>query len=525
MRWDKPELLKHFTDTYSSEILAYADKILPNYLWVWRVKKDQYGYCTACKNEFQLNGSYRHKDSTRCPHCNQPVFVQSANISRKYMINEAYFVYYEKSAVDPNVIVARGIYAVEDFRDNNFRAVRPILADRTRYVFKVGDSVMLARNVWYSWYQHRMCSPWDVESMQEFEVCAKVYSELHAWESRNWNRRIACYSRESIAEAIKGTPFQYSMWQKYNEEPMVKFFDLYCKYPKAVEYLTKVGFDQLIDAKLTGEYICNSVYWNGKTVFKMLRVNRSELKLLRSSGYELTPFFIRLFQLNKRDKQGLSLAELKYIESNFCVNELRELQIIAGYTSLRKFLKYMDDQFRKDEKLYYSAHQTFITYKDYIRDCEKLEMNMKDDHVLFPKNLYQAHQNTIAQIKIKANEHLNADFKKRYQTLSQKYSYESDGLIIRPPASVEELINEGKTLNHCVGTYADRHAKGYCSIFFIRNASKPDKPYYTLELRQDRIIQTRGKNNCNTTPKIDAFLKAWTAEKLTKKKVKIMVPA
>jgi hypothetical protein len=174
--------------------------------------------------------------------------------------------------------------------------------------------------------------------------------------------------------------------------------------------------------------------------------------------------------------------------------------------------------------LYSIRGQAFI-----LNDCETLEMDMTKDQVLFPKNLYNAHQNTIAQVEIKANEHLNKAITKRARSLEAKYDFEFDNLLIRPARSADELIREGKELHHCVGTYADRHAKGECSIFFIRKKSDPNKPYYTLELRKDRIVQTRGKNNCAPGEDVKAFLEDWTEEKLTKKKsderIRIMVPA
>ncbi len=58
-------------------------------------------------------------------------------------------------------------------------------------------------------------------------------------------------------------------------------------------------------------------------------------------------------------------------------------------------------------------------------------------------------------------------------------------------------------MNHCVGGYAERHAKGKLTILFLRTADKPDVPYYTMEVSTDgRIVQCRGfKNNNANNPK------------------------
>ena len=58
-------------------------------------------------------------------------------------------------------------------------------------------------------------------------------------------------SRDSIKKAVKGTPFQYSTYDSYIDGDMVKFFSLYARYP-CVEYLTKFGMSELVEAKLIG---------------------------------------------------------------------------------------------------------------------------------------------------------------------------------------------------------------------------------------------------------------------------------
>ena len=75
---------------------------------------------------------------------------------------------------------------------------------------------------------------------------------------------------------------------------------------------------------------------------------------------------------------------------------------------------------------------------------------------------------------------------------------------------MQEIIDEGKALCHCVGGYAERHAKGKLHIMFIRKADKPDVPFYTVEVDLfGKIVQVRGQRNCKTTPEVDAFIEAY----------------
>ena len=93
----------------------------------------------------------------------------------------------------------------------------------------------------------------------------------------------------------------------------------------------------------------------------------------------------------------------------------------------------------------------------------------------------------------------------------ERLSYTLDGLLIRPCASEVELRAEGIALHHCVATYAANHASGATAILFIRRASAPDEPFFTLEFDEKRleVRQNRGLRNCDRTPEVEAFEKAW----------------
>ena len=72
-------------------------------------------------------------------------------------------------------------------------------------------------------------------------------------------------------------------------------------------------------------------------------------------------------------------------------------------------------------------------------------------------------------------------------------------LVIVVPASAEEIVQEGKTLHHCVGGYAARHINGQTTILFLRRARRPERSFLTIELYEDRgrvlIRQIHGYKN------------------------------
>lgn len=99
----------------------------------------------------------------------------------------------------------------------------------------------------------------------------------------------------------------------------------------------------------------------------------------------------------------------------------------------------------------------------------------------------------------------------------EKFCYKDKDFEIIAPESGEEVIAEGRILDHCVGSYVDRIAKGETIILFMRKRSDPQKPFYTLNISPDgtRLIQAHGYKNRwpATDPETLPFLDKWV-EKL-----------
>lgn len=75
-----------------------------------------------------------------------------------------------------------------------------------------------------------------------------------------------------------------------------------------------------------------------------------------------------------------------------------------------------------------------------------------------------------------------------------RYEWQHEEWYMEVPRTVEEFEEEGKALNHCVGTmgYSRQVAEGKAAIFMLR---KDGEPCITIEIRGNRIIQAFGKRN------------------------------
>lgn len=503
----------HFPAVMSQDLCDYARDVAflySRYLFTRREGKRQFGYCTHCRQENETSG-LRHGESTKCQACGSECSVKASGKGRKYMVDEAYFVYYEKSLVNPNAITARGLYAVRDYRED-YRDVETLVEVKAMYLFEPGSSVMVERP--WLWY-----SDTNGMSMGERWSTHKTVSSL----SNSIMSHKPCYcSRDSIRTAVQGTPFQYSTWEQYQSGDMVKFFDLAAKYP-CVEYLTKLGMSRIVDAKLNGDKTYGVVNWRARSPLKVLRMTKQELNNLRTTNVTIDPWYLYLWSVSKKDGSNYSFADLTQLSAEISGWNDSNLRQALKMTSLRKLMTYLSKQLRKPEvrKYYTSKSQLLSTWNDYMADCVSLTLDTSNETVKFPRNLYDAHQNTIAQVKVKEVAALQRQITSRCKAL-QKLRFEANGFVLRPATSSKELIEEGKALEHCVGRYAPEYAKGEKDLFVLRMAAEPDKPFYTLELRGGHVTQCRGLKNCVPTKEVRAFIELFVSKKLlTKKRTRV----
>ena len=82
-----------------------------------------------------------------------------------------------------------------------------------------------------------------------------------------------------------------------------------------------------------------------------------------------------------------------------------------------------------------------------------------------------------------------------YKNLEYKGTYYS----VVNPKTTDDIVNEGRYLHHCVGSYVNTVIKGATKILFFRNNDNIDKPLITLEVRDGVLRQYKGRQNRRPT--------------------------
>ena len=238
-------------------------------------------------------------------------------------------------------------------------------------------------------------------------------------------------------------------------------------------------------------------------------------------------------------KYNATISELKVIKkADVFVNDemLGKLSSLMRKGQTYELMKKMDDvlklmSFTKMVNYFYKQSEYhnkkpldvwFTLYLDYVSMIGQLNKgvnkNKRIDMTLlnnrFPKELKKAHDRVTVQLRIKKNAKKEAQLMELEKELVKTYTFSKNGLFLSIPASIEDFINEGNRLNHCVGSnesYMNSHIARKHTIIFVRKEEAPDVPYYTLTLNdKNNLSQCLGKGNKSMTKEVESFINAYT---------------
>lgn len=290
---------------------------------------------------------------------------------------------------------------------------------------------------------------------------------------------------------------------------LVAYLGLYVKRPH-VENLVMQGFAPLVKDLINAEcersaYEASGGYprltewinWKEKRPTKMLGMTKEQAKVFRQHDWGKRELSVIAWS----QASGIPMEWPADVERLCALGTYEGKQILdgQGVSGFWKTVRYLD-----------KGNHDYRYLCDYWNMAERLDMDVDDPQVKWPKDLRAAHNKAVERYNAKKEE-LDAEAFRRRADELRHLCWESDGLMIRPCATANELRAEGKELHHCVATYAERHAEGKTAIFFIRRVDKPDEPYYTLELDEKELSvrQNRGLRNCGKTDEVQAFENAW----------------
>lgn len=311
----------------------------------------------------------------------------------------------------------------------------------------------------------------------------------------------------------------------------------------------KTGMLNLTKAIVNGHmYNLNT---SGKTPMEILDIPKEYIKLL--SEMDGTEGVLRLLKQCAVDKVVPNREEIEQFYKRFGGND-ELIGVINNHMSIGKYVRYMDKQkkmlpakqeqpcchvgmisatrYTKEEKEQQTYKDLAKDWLDYIRWSASLKYDMQDLYVLLPPNFAKAHDRLMKEYQAYQDK-LQRQRLAEMERLIKMALKEAEGIpamamktkkyMIVVPRSGEEIKAEGRTLHHCVGTYVERVAKGETMILFVRKIENPTEPFYTMEFKDGKVVQCRGKNNCSMTKEVQGFVKAFEKKMNTTENIEIRV--
>ena len=258
-----------------------------------------------------------------------------------------------------------------------------------------------------------------------------------------------------------------------------------------MEQLAKLGMMELAKEVIQmPPYRTNCLIDGKKRIHEILGVTRETYKVLRQRPIVSMK---KVAICQKMERAGIIVTdeELTNVEEGSFTYKYD----VDDYIITRKFMS--------PGKAYKWLSQHGKEYADYLDMASKLKWNMKSKTVLFPRDVEKAHDLAIEQF----NKHKQMELSNKLLKVANTgiYSFESDDYVIVIPKNGADLVNEGEKLHHCVATYTDKVLNGSTMILFIRKKSQKKKPFYTMEWKNNHIVQCRGLKNCDMTPEVKKF--------------------
>ena len=215
---------------------------------------------------------------------------------------------------------------------------------------------------------------------------------------------------------------------------------------------------------------------------------RSPKKMFR--GLSKNNAEIKMKQLMKLiTRKSIHIDDLEFAAALFVTRKSLKPEEVAkyinkneyGYDGYEIYRKITEFPFERIAK-YIKSH-TFTIYRDYVRMAYSLGEPLNERKTAFPDDLRAAHDALVKRQKIFVSQKLiEQNVKRKKQLISLGYEYEKDGICAIVPADPTDIKKEGTALSHCVGSYAEAHARGNTTIIFIRRTSEPEKSWFTLEV-------------------------------------------
>lgn len=480
-------------------------EVMPQYIFYdYQRKAPGHAYCTACRHEVRIAAA-KHNTSGLCPRCKKKITFKCRG-RRGRIFDRATVQVLQKA--EGNGLVLRIIKVYRSFADSDIPNHFEIWENARQFITLSSSGQCSVDAYYYHYKAGYDLTPW----------CNGYRPVFDRWKYNFTADMSGVLYQRNLSDTLKDTPWAYSQLEAFSGiasfSGVATFLGAYIKRPK-IEHLIKMKLYRLVSGIIYGGYsysALQAINFNGENMRAILGIDRPYFPLLR----ELNPSIDQLHlirQLLQADHKP-STEQIKWFIASKISNADAAKELLA-HMSVHKLQRYVEQQFAPEDEAalkrvdYYKMNTLITDYHDYLCMCKELQYDVKNSFTLFPRELKAAHDSVAKTLKDKRTAEHEKAIAGSFDEWQKRYQYQSKELMMIPPHSAKEIVDEGVALHHCVRHYVKKVAEKESVILFVRSVDEPDKSLCTVEVKDGQVTQARGFDNAEPPAQITAFIEQW----------------
>lgn len=480
-------------------------EVMPQYIFYdYQRKGPERAFCTACRHEVSIAAA-KHNASGTCPRCKKEITFKCRG-RRGRIFDRATVQVLQKA--EGNGLVLRIIKVYRSFADSDIPNHFEIWENARQFITLSSSGQCSVDAYYYHYKAGYDLTPW----------CNGYRPVFDRWKYNFTADMSGVLYQRNLSDTLKDTPWAYSQLEAFSGiasfSGVATFLSAYIKRPK-IEHLIKMKLYRLVSGIIYGGYsysALQAINFNGENMRAILGIDRPYFPLLR----ELNPSIDQLHlirQLLQADHKP-STEQIKWFIASKISNADAAKELLA-HMSVHKLQRYVEQQFAPEDEAalkrvdYYKMNTLITDYHDYLCMCKELQYDVKNSFILFPRELKAAHDSVAKTLKDKRTAEHEKAIAGSFDEWQKRYQYQSKELMMIPPHSAKEIVDEGAALHHCVRLYVKNVAEKKSVILFVRSVDEPDKSLCTVEVKDGQVTQARGFDNEEPPAQITAFIEQW----------------
>lgn len=471
--------------------------ITQNYIFYnYRKGGAEKGYCSWCEKEVAIKNP-KHNKKGKCSRCGHDIQYKATGKAGSFYTNRE-TVYLLQKHDDGFVLREYTVY--KKYYKGEYTSPELCVSEEVRVIF---DRELHSERYYYGLYKQDAIR-W-IYNGNSLRDAGYYYNSYPG----------AIYRR--TLPSLKGVLSRTGLTEMIYQLPQidVEAYLAALRREPRIEQLAKAGLTRLAYDVAFSWHFDKLKIENSSELGKSLHIDKWRLGRLREcNGGAL---FLEWLKFEKSRNKHIDDDVIKWFAEQKIKPE--EIEFISDRMSERAVKNYLVRQ-QIDTKL--PIKEIISMWDDYLKMAVRAKMNVNDEIVYRTRKLRQRHDEIVERLGGKELAIRAGDIALKFpnvdsvcEEIQSKYEYQDATYAILVPKNIEDILNEGETLNHCISRtdrYFERIDTRETYLLFLRKKEDLSRPWYTLEVEPDGTIrQKRTEYDRQNKDLKDAenFLSAW----------------